>query len=195
MPSRLAAIGGASDAASPDLISCARALGELVGRFGSALVYGGPPAGVIGGFIDGALEAGAQDVTAIVPRKFLAERRPPGVKETIVESISDRKSLLFADADMVLVLPGGIGTLDEFFSLLEWRYQGVIRHRMQIMIYNSYQSWSSLAALLSSHLAAGLITTDHLAGIEWVTPEISAADIAGWFRTAPSSAADRGLSR
>ena len=178
MPGALCVVGGASpDAASPFLELASRA-GLAVGRLGIPLVYGGPPGGVAGRFIDGAIQAGASDILAIVPRIFSDEKRPGEVRELFVDTLPERREMLFTSASDMLALPGGIGTFDEVFGFLEWRYHGIIDAGAKLYLLEHGGFWSSFLTMLAGAQRQGLVTARHLERIRmFEDPEALASEV------------------
>jgi uncharacterized protein (TIGR00730 family) len=98
---------------------------ELVGR-GYGLVYGGAKVGLMGTVADAVLEAGGS-VTGVIP-EFLAgkEIAHPGLTDLkIVSSMHQRKDTMATLADGFIALPGGFGTIEEFFEVLTWAQLGL----------------------------------------------------------------------
>ena len=126
---------------------------EAAGRFGHALaearirlVYGGGGVGLMGAVARAAHAAGGA-VLGVMP-EFL--RQPEGlydaVETVVVDSMHTRKLRMFEEADAFVVLPGGLGTLEEVVELLSWRRLEL--HRKPIVFYNPRQFWEPLFALL-----------------------------------------------
>ena len=94
-------------------------LGTLVGEKGFDLVYGGGHVGLMGLVADAALASGSS-VLGVIP-KFLQEYEVghDGLDELIVtDNMHDRKRLMYERSDAFVILPGGLGTLDETFEVL-----------------------------------------------------------------------------
>lgn len=111
------------------------ALGRKLGSQGHTLVYGAYGGGLMGDIADGFHDTGAK-IIGVVPR-FLEEKTDnyPYLDEVIrTEELSDRKDKMIALADMFIAVPGGIGTLDELFSILAMKASD--RLRGEIVIYN-----------------------------------------------------------
>ena len=111
------------------------ALGRRLGAEGHTLVYGAYGGGLMGAIADGFHDAGAK-IIGVVPR-FLEEKTEsyPHLDEIIrTEELSDRKDRMIALSDMFIAVPGGIGTLDELFSILAMKASD--RLRGEIVIYN-----------------------------------------------------------
>ncbi len=102
---------------APEIEEMGASLGEWIGRHGHALVYGGVNAGLMHTVADAASRAGAP-VTGIVPEVF-RERVDEACSEVIMTSdLNTRKARMIELADIFVVLPGGIGTIDEWISTL-----------------------------------------------------------------------------
>lgn len=116
---------GARSGQRPAYVDAAKTLGrELAGR-GIGLVYGGGRVGMMGEMADAALEAGGR-VVGVIPRELVErEHAHPGVSEMhVVDGMHERKALMGALSDGFAALPGGYGTLEEFFEVLTWAQLG-----------------------------------------------------------------------
>lgn len=110
-------------------------LGQAMASNGYELVYGGANVGLMGAVADGILGKGGK-AYGILPR-FLMEKEiaHKGLTELhIVESMHERKTKMNEMCDGVIVLPGGFGTLEEFFEMLTWAQLGL--HKKPIGILN-----------------------------------------------------------
>ncbi|HRQ73150.1 MAG TPA: TIGR00730 family Rossman fold protein [Phycisphaerales bacterium] len=105
----------------PEYAQAARDVGRSLAARGVALVYGGGGKGMMGTLADGALEAGGR-VVGVIPHWMMEkEAAHPGVSEMrVVETMLERKTVMAELADAFLVLPGGLGTMDELFEVLTW---------------------------------------------------------------------------
>ncbi|MFM1939705.1 MAG: TIGR00730 family Rossman fold protein [Burkholderiaceae bacterium] len=142
-------------------IDDAAAFGHWIGEQSWHLVYGGGNVGLMGEIARAALQAGAQ-VTGIIPESLM--KREVGLEGlTRLEVVSDmavRKQALIDLGDAFVVLPGGLGTLDEFFevaTLLQLDY-----HRKPIMILNRDGFWDPLLALVKQQVIAGFVSQKEL---------------------------------
>jgi len=136
-------------------------LGELLAQEGIAMVYGGGGVGLMGLVANAALKAGGK-VVGVIPR-FLLQREAghPALTETVVvETMHERKLAMFERSDAFVVLPGGIGTLEELFEVLSWRTLGL--HTKPIVIVDQGGYWQPLAALLRSCVEGGFADRSHL---------------------------------
>ena len=125
---RVTVFCGSNAGARPEYAHAARLLGHTVATRGIGLVYGGSSIGTMGILARAVLEAGGK-VIGVIPR-LLVEREVafselPDLR--IVESMQERKSLMAELADAFIALPGGIGTLDEFFEMVSWTQLGIQR--------------------------------------------------------------------
>lgn len=142
--------------------------GEMLAQEGITLVYGGGGVGLMGILANAALKAGGR-VVGVIPR-FLLEREAghPDLDETVVvETMHERKLEMFERADAFVVLPGGIGTLEEFFEVLSWRTLGL--HAKPIVILDVEGYWEPLAALLQGVVEGGFAAPTHLDHVAFVT--------------------------
>ena len=145
---------GSSNAADPAFLQAAFEIGGDFAKAGLKLVYGGGGVGLMGATARGAHEAGGQ-VLGIIP-EFLRGREQPfdDVETVVVTSMHERKMLMFERSDAFVVLPGGIGTLEEIIELLSWRRLDL--HRKPIVFHNPGGFWDPLFALLRHTIDQGL---------------------------------------
>ncbi len=157
LPASICVFCGARFGADPGPRERAASLGELLARPGITRDCGRGR----GGLANAALDAGGK-VVGVIPR-FLLKREAghPALTETlVVETMHERKLEMFQRADAIVVLPGGIGTLEEFFEVLSWRTLGL--HTKPIVIVDQGGYWKSLAALLRSCVEGGFADRTHL---------------------------------
>ncbi len=134
--------------------------GEQLAKADMDVVYGGGRVGLMGIVADAALEHGA-DVIGIIPA-HLQEREPKHqhLTEThIVESMHDRKALMEKRSDGFLILPGGLGTMDETFEILTWKTLGL--HNKPIALLNVNGYWDNFIALVNDIIDAGFAKEEH----------------------------------
>jgi uncharacterized protein (TIGR00730 family) len=167
-PSSICVFCGARFGTDPAAREVAEQLGELLAREAIALVYGGGGVGLMGLVANAALKAGGRAV-GIIPR-FLLQREAghPALSETVVvETMHERKLEMFERSDAFVVLPGGIGTLEEFFEVLSWRTLGL--HSKPIVIIDQGGYWQPLAALLRGVVEGGFAERTHLDHVAFVS--------------------------
>jgi uncharacterized protein (TIGR00730 family) len=117
---------GSSPGARPIYVQAARHLGQTLARRGLTLVYGGAKVGTMGQLAQAALNAGGH-VIGVIPRALVEmEVAHTGLPELrVVESMHERKALMADLADAFIALPGGLGTIEEFFEVLCWSQLGL----------------------------------------------------------------------
>jgi uncharacterized protein (TIGR00730 family) len=156
---RVCVYAGSAPGANPAYADVSRAaVAELVHR-GADVVYGGGSLGLMGVLADAAMEAGGK-VTGVIPR-FLDDREVShhGVDLRVVETMHERKMLMADLADAFLVLPGGIGTLEEVVEMLSWSQLGL--HRKPIGLLDVDGFWGPLVTLLDHMTTERFVGVDH----------------------------------
>jgi uncharacterized protein (TIGR00730 family) len=145
---------GSSDAADPALLSAAADLGRVLAAENLRLVYGGGGVGLMGACAIAAHEAGGR-VLGIIPNFLkVRERRLDVVETIVVTSMHERKMIMFERSDGFVVLPGGIGTLEEIVELLSWRRLDL--HAKPVVFFNPGDFWAPLFALFQHTVDAKL---------------------------------------
>jgi uncharacterized protein (TIGR00730 family) len=145
---------GSSDAAAPEFLRAARELGQALAKADLRLVYGGGGVGLMGATARGAHEAGGK-VLGIIPDFLIGKERALEIVEhVVVTSMHQRKQMFFEESDGFVILPGGIGTLEEVIELLSWRRLDL--HVMPVVFYNPDNFWGPLFALFQHTVDAKL---------------------------------------
>jgi uncharacterized protein (TIGR00730 family) len=150
----ICAFCGAANGNDPAYRQSAARLGGLIAAAGIRLVFGGGNAGLMGALADGAIGAGG-DVVGVIPY-YLVEREHahPGVARMhIVDSMHSRKQRMFELSDAFVVLPGGVGTLDETFEIVTWKQLGM--HDKPIVVVDVAGYWQRLDALVAAAVEHG----------------------------------------
>jgi hypothetical protein len=123
---RLAVFCGSSPGARPAYVDAARALGRLLSERGIGVVYGGSNVGVMAALANEVLD-NQGEIIGVIPRllveREVAHRELSDLR--IVESMHERKAMMAELCDGFVALPGGIGTLEEFFEVWTWAQLGV----------------------------------------------------------------------
>ena len=105
---------GASNAVEKHWMDAATELGKLIAELDYSLVYGGGRVGLMGCVADGCIGAGGQVRGVITDKLMQIEVAHEGLESLeITSSMSDRRNRMIEDSDVFIVLPGGVGTLDE----------------------------------------------------------------------------------
>lgn len=134
---------GGSDGVDEKYNQAARDTGRICAENGWRVVYGGGRAGLMGLTADSALAAGGE-VTGIIPR-HLQQREIAHAGLTALEitgTMHERQLRMAELSEAFVILPGGLGTLAEFFEVVTWKQLGL--HDKPIVLINSYEYWNSL---------------------------------------------------
>lgn len=170
---------GSADAADPAYLQAAASLGRALAEADLRLVYGGGGVGLMGACARAAHQAGGR-VLGIIP-EFLVGREHAleTVEHVVVGDMHQRKMLMFERADAFVVLPGGIGTLEEAVELLSWKRLDL--HAKPVVFYSPEGFWKPLFDLFQHTVDARLTPPDFMqawtavARIEEVLPALAAA--------------------
>ena len=145
---------GAHSGTNPAFSDAADATGTLLADQGWRLVYGAGDVGLMGRVARSAQAAGGQTFGVIPVHLMNIEVGKRDLSQFIVtENMHERKKVMFMNSDAIVVLPGGAGSLDEFFEVLTWRQIGL--HQKPIFLLNSENYWQPLVALLDHVIAQG----------------------------------------
>lgn len=154
LPKSVLVFCGSRHGAQPAFARDAAALGTALAKAGLRLVYGAGDVGVMGEVARAAQEAGGA-VFGVIPQHLVD--REVGKSDiatyVVTETMHERKKVMFYNADAVVALPGGPGTLDELFEALTWRQLGL--HSKPILLLNTAGYWSGLLELLDHIVAQG----------------------------------------
>lgn len=151
---------GANPGIDPQFLQGARALGEALAATGRALVYGGAKVGLMGALADSVLAGGGKAI-GVLPQSLVdREVAHRGLTELhIVSSMHERKTMMAAFADAFVMMPGGLGTLEEFFEVWTWAQLGL--HRKPIGIFGPRAFFSPLLAYLDHLVSQGFVRPEH----------------------------------
>lgn len=145
---------GSSDAVDVAYLEVARAFGEQTARAGWRLVYGGGGVGLMGASARAAHAAGGR-VLGIMPAFLRSrERLFDEVETVIVQSMHERKTIMYDQSDAFVVAPGGIGTLEEAIEVLSWKRLDL--HRKPVIFLNVDGFWDPLVAVLEHSIGVGM---------------------------------------
>lgn len=138
-------------------VQAAREVGELIGKTGRILIYGGARKGLMEVLAQSVKQHGGR-VYGMVPE--IIEKR--GLVSDAIDvtfrcvDLSDRKMMMNRESDVLVALPGGIGTLDEVFTVMANTVIG-IRHQ-PVVFYNVDGCWEALLAALDNLFEQGLVS-------------------------------------
>jgi uncharacterized protein (TIGR00730 family) len=153
---------GSSPGTEPAYRDNARALGRTLAENGVRLVYGGGHVGLMGVVADAALAAGGE-VVGVIPKALLErEIAHSGLTDLrVVDSMHERKALMSDLSEGFVALPGGTGTLEEFFEVLTWAQLG--EHRKPCGILNAAGYYDPLLSVFDHMVAKGFLSEGHRA--------------------------------
>lgn len=136
---------GSSEGSDPAYLQAARALGRHIAEAHARLIYGGASIGLMGEVARSALDAGGE-VIGIIPQ-FLRAREIELASLTelvITPNMHERKERMHGMADAFVILPGGLGTLEEVLEAMTWAQLGL--HKKPIVFVNVKGFWDPLFA-------------------------------------------------
>jgi len=154
---QLAVYCGSSAGTDPAFADAARATAAAMVREKIQLVYGGGRLGLMGLIADSVLEMGGF-VYGVIPQALVdIEVAHPSVTELhVVETMHERKAKMTELADAFLALPGGIGTLDEFFDAWSWNALGY--HKKPFCLLNVGGYWDGLIDFMDHATSSGFMS-------------------------------------
>lgn len=143
----LAVFCGSKNGNDPIYTQHAAELGKLLAKNNIKLIYGGGSTGVMGAIANAMMENGGK-VIGIIPQALVdREHQHEGITElSIVDDMHVRKKRMYELCDAAIILPGGVGTMDEFFEMVTWNSLSI--HDKEIYILNS----ANFFDLLLKHL-------------------------------------------
>ena len=138
----------------------ARRIGREIGERGLQLVYGGGRVGLMGIAADATLAAGGE-VIGIIPGHIQElEVEHTGLTELhVVDSMHTRKRMMFDRSDAFVILPGGLGTLDETFEIITWKQLGL--HDKPVIVVDAGGYWQPMLEMLEHMIRAGFARPEH----------------------------------
>lgn len=156
-PPGVAVFCGAHDGANPTYLLEAGTLARGLAKRNLRLVFGGGDTGLMGAMAAAMDEAGGS-MLGVVPELVFDTGIPPGARHIVtVPSLRERKALMRANADILLALAGGIGTLDEVVeSLVERQLE---RHFKPIVLVDTDGCWDELFQVITAMVKRGFVET------------------------------------
>ena len=147
---------GSRPGADPAWMAAAEATGQWIGRHGGQLVYGGGNNGLMGRVADATLAAGGT-VVGVIPQALVEREfaKRDCTELHVVQTMHERKRMMAERADVFLALPGGIGTLEEFFEVWTWRQLGY--HDKPVGLLNLNGSYDSLLTFVQQTVGHGCV--------------------------------------
>ncbi|MBR5652760.1 MAG: TIGR00730 family Rossman fold protein [Prevotella sp.] len=146
----------ANEKIDPDIIAATRELGRWIGSEGHTLVFGGCNLGLMQCVAQAVHEAGGRTI-GVVPSIIEKHGRVSEYVDVTIPTatLSDRKDLLLAHSDVCVALPGGVGTLDEIFTVVAAYTIGY--HQKRVILYNVKGFWNSLITVLDELQQQGML--------------------------------------
>ncbi|GGE40080.1 LOG family protein [Actibacterium pelagium] len=150
---------GSRDGGKPAYAEAAEQFGSAIAHKGWRLVYGAGDVGLMGRIARAAQGSSAQTFGVIPIHLF---EREVGKRDlstfVITENMHERKKVMYMNSDAIVVMPGGAGTLDEFFEILTWRQLAL--HNKPIVLLNIEGFWDPLLSLINHVIAEGFAEQD-----------------------------------
>ncbi|MDX2233554.1 MAG: TIGR00730 family Rossman fold protein [Hyphomonadaceae bacterium] len=168
---------GSSDTTLPAYLDLAARTGAGLAARGLRMVYGGGRVGLMGRAAEACHTAGGR-VLGVMPR-FLQSREIiyEAVPHVMVDTMHERKIRMFEESDAFLVLPGGVGTLEEAIEVLSWQRLGL--HAKPIVFLCEDGFWDPLFELLRHTIAANLTPAAFLETVKAAAAVDDALDLMG----------------
>ncbi len=157
---------------NPVHVAAARATGTMIADQGWRLVYGAGDVGLMGEVARAAQAAGARTL-GVIPTHLMDREAGKRDLSTLIitQDMHERKKVMFMNSDAIIVLPGGAGSLDEFFEVLTWAQIGL--HAKPIYVVNAAEYWTPLAGLINHIVTEGFADVS-IKTLFQLVPDVSA---------------------
>ena len=176
----LCVLCGSREGADPAFRAAAKDLGARIASHGVRLVYGGGAIGLMGILADSVISRGGEVIGVIPDFLVKSEVGHASLSDLVVtDSMHARKTRMFAMADAFVILPGGLGTLEETFEIITWKQLRL--HDKPIVVLDVGGYWAALVALIRQTIASGFAPPAVtqlfrvVASVEKVFPALEAA--------------------
>lgn len=156
---RLAVYCGSATPADPRYMELAREVGSTLAQQGIGVVYGGGRLGLMGAIASSALEAGGEVIGVIPEALVRGEVANHDCQLTVVKTMHERKAAFTDLSDGFLVLPGGVGTMDELWEAVSWAQLGY--HAKPVGILNVLGFYDGLLAFNRHMAEVGFVRPAH----------------------------------
>jgi uncharacterized protein (TIGR00730 family) len=152
---------GSSEGNDPIIIQQAYKLGQTLASKDITLVYGGSKIGIMGKVAQGVIEANGKTIGVIPEFLKTKEIVNTALTELIVtQNMHDRKVIMYDKSDGFIIIPGGFGTMDEFFEITTWGQLGL--HTKPIGILNTNGYYDALIAQCKMMVSRGFLKQENL---------------------------------
>jgi len=151
---------GSSRGRNPVYAKAAQDLGRRLAERGYGLVYGGGRVGLMGEIAKAVLDAGG-DAVGVIPEALLKREVGHGAltRLEVVDSMHERKARMAELSDGFVAMPGGFGTLEEWFEIITWAQLGI--HDKPCVLLNVAGYFDPLLAMIERSVAEDFIRTEH----------------------------------
>jgi len=151
---------GASAGNNPAYVEAAKALGQAIAERGLGLVYGAGNVGLMGELADAVLTEGGRAV-GVIPHKLVDRElaHQELAKLYVVSTMHERKAKMHELSDAYIALPGGIGTMEEFFEAVTWRQLGY--HDKPVALFNVGGFYDGIDGFFETMQRDGFLHSDH----------------------------------
>jgi len=148
---------GSKSGDRPEYAEAAEELGRSLARSGYPLIYGGGSTGIMGLLAESVLQGGGRVTGVITEHLARPELMHPGVADMrITADMHARKSLMHSLADVYVILPGGFGTMEEFFEAVTWAQLEL--HERPVLLLNVAGLYDGLVRLMDDMVAHGFLS-------------------------------------
>ncbi len=153
---KIAVFCSANDSIAPAYFSAAEELGRWMAENGHTLVYGGQNRGLMR-CVGAAVHDGGGQIIGVIPQILVNNGQRPDYLDVEIpcDNLSDRKDLMLAQADVCVALPGGVGTLDEVFTVAASHSIGY--HGKMMILYNVEGFWDKTIEMLDDMQQRGFM--------------------------------------
>ena len=174
IPKSVCVYCGSRDGKNPKYAEVAESTGGMLAKNGWRLVYGAGDVGLMGRVANSVQQAGGKTFGVIPSHLMDWEVGKQDLDSFIItETMHERKKVMIMNADAVVMIPGGAGSLDEFFEALTWRQLGL--HSKPIFLVNTEGYWAPLLSLLN-HVVGEEFAGADILGYVTVVPDVSALE-------------------
>ena len=174
IPKSVCVYCGSRDGGKPSYAKAAEDTGIMLAKNAWRLVYGAGDVGLMGRVATSVQKAGGKTFGVIPTHLMDWEVGKQDLDSFIItETMHERKKVMIMNADAVVMIPGGAGSLDEFFEALTWRQLGL--HSKPIFLVNTDGYWAPLLSLLNHVVNEGFAGADILSYVT-VVPDVPALE-------------------
>jgi len=151
---KICVFGGSKSGKNSENIKSAKIVGQIIAENNFDIVFGGGENGIMGSVSETAIKYGSKTI-GIIPN-FLIKKDIQDTKNSnkyntnliITENMHQRKKMMYEKSDAFLILPGGVGTLDECFEVLTWcQLNQIVNKKIGIINFNNF--WDPLISLIN----------------------------------------------